>query len=143
MHSSTVTVAVLPEPQDSELRIAPHELRFETYRAGGPGGQHQNKTESAVRVTHIPTGIQACSSMKSQHQNRELALRALKARIIETRKNKATADRNSNRKKQVGTGERSDKIRTCAYQRGRVENHLNGKRISIRDYERGAVDLIQ
>lgn len=142
VHSSTVTVAVLSEPQETELKISPHELVFETYKTGGPGGQHKNKTESAVRVTHTPTGIQACSTLKSQHQNKELAIRSLKARIIESQRNKVESDRNSSRKQQVGSGQRSDKIRTVAYQRGRVENHKNGKRMSIREYERGEVDSI-
>lgn len=135
-------MAVLPEPREADLRINPCDLKYETYRDSGPGGQHRNKTESAVRVTHIPTGVQACSAMKSQSQNRVLALASLKARIIQSRKEKVESDRNSSRKQQVGTGQRSDKIRTVAYQRGRVENHLNGKRMSIREYERGEVDSI-
>lgn len=97
---------------------------------------------SAIRVTHLPTGIQACSATKSQHRNKELALGALKARIIEQRRSADSVNRNTSRKAQLGTGERSDKIRTIAYQRGRVENHVNGKRMQIRDYERGAIDEI-
>jgi len=143
VHSSTVTVAVLPEPAGTSLKINPKDLRYETYRGSGPGGQHKNKTDSAVRVTHLPTGIQACSEIKSQHRNKVLALASLRARLIQRRERKATKGRNLNRKKQVGTGMRSDKIRTIAYQRGRVENHINGKRMKIRDYERGMIDLIQ
>jgi peptide chain release factor 1 len=142
VHSSTVTVAVLPEPSSSDLKINPTDLKFETYRGTGPGGQHKNKTDSAVRVTHLPTGIQACSEIKSQHRNKVLALAALKARLVQRRQRTVAKDRNSKRKKQVGTGMRSDKIRTIAYQRGRVENHVTGKRMKIRAYERGEVDKI-
>lgn len=142
VHSSTITVAVLPEPAGVDLKLNMSDVRFEAYMDSGPGGQHRNKTMSAIRATHLPTGIQACSATKSQHRNKELALGALKARIIEQRKNTDNASRNSNRKAQLGTGERSDKIRTLAYQRDRVENHVNGKRMPIRDYERGAVDQI-
>jgi peptide chain release factor 1 len=133
---------VLPEPAGVDLKINTSDLKFEAYIDSGPGGQHRNKTLSAIRVTHIPTGVQACSATKSQHRNKELAVSALKARIIESRRNADSANRNSNRKGQLGTGERSDKIRTIAYQRGRVENHVNGKRMQIRDYERGAIDEI-
>jgi peptide chain release factor 1 len=135
-------VAVLPEPSSSDLKINPTDLKFETYRGTGPGGQHKNKTDSAVRVTHLPTGIQACSEIKSQHRNKVLALAALKARLVQRRQRTVAKDRNSKRKKQVGTGMRSDKIRTIAYQRGRVENHVTGKRMKIRAYERGEVDKI-
>lgn len=142
VHSSTITVAVLPEPAQLDLKINLSELKFETYRASGPGGQHKNKTDSAVRVTHLPTGLQACSEIKSQHRNKVLALAALRARIIEMRRGKADDRRNGKRKSQVGTGMRSDKIRTLAYQRGRVECHKTGKRMKIRDYEKGMIDLI-
>lgn len=142
VHSSTITVAVLDEPAGTELKINPRELKFETYRASGPGGQHRNTSDTAVRVTHIPTGIQACSTHKSQARNKTLALAALKARLLKAQVATQCKSRNSNRKKQVGTGERSDKIRTIAYQRGRVENHATGKRMKIRDYERGEIDKI-
>ena len=142
VHSSTITVAVLPVPTMLDLKINRCDLKFETYRGTGPGGQHKNKTDSAVRVTHLPTGIQACSEIKSQHRNKTLALAALRARIIEMRQRKANDSRNGKRKSQVGTGMRSDKVRTIAYQRGRVENHITGKRMKIRDYERGMIDKI-
>jgi peptide chain release factor 1 len=142
VHSSTVTVAVLPEPTMADLKINPSDLKFETYRGSGPGGQHRNTSDTAVRVTHIPTGIQACSEIKSQAQNKALALSALRARILAKRQEKANLGRNCNRKRQVGTGMRSDKVRTIAYQRARVENHLNGKRMKIRDYERGMIEKI-
>lgn len=140
--SSTVTVAVLPEPTRQELNIRSSDLKYETYRGTGPGGQHRNTSDTAVRVTHLPTGIQACSEIKSQAQNKKLALNALMARLAARQENKAARDRNSKRKGQVGTGMRSDKIRTVAYQRGRVENHVNGKRMKIRDYEKGLVELL-
>jgi peptide chain release factor 1 len=142
VHSSTITVAVLPEPTVEDLKISPSELKFETYRASGPGGQHRNTSDTAVRVTHLPTGIQACSEIKSQAQNKVLALSALRARILVKRQEKVNQGRNRNRKRQVGTGMRSDKVRTIAYQRKRVENHLNGKRMKIRDYERGMIEKI-
>ena len=140
--SSTVTVAVLAEPAGRELKINPRDLKFETYRGSGPGGQHRNTSDTAVRVTHVPTGIQACSEIKSQARNKVLALGVLKARLVSTQAATQRQGRNSKRKGQVGTGMRSDKIRTYAEQRKRVENHLNGKRISIRDYERGEVDRL-
>ena len=142
MHSSTITVAVLPEPKATDLKISPNDLKFETYRGSGPGGQHRNTSDTAVRVTHIPTGIQACSEIKSQHRNKVLALSALKARLAQRTTRTAAKKRNKKRKRQVGTGMRSDKIRTIAFQRGRVENHLNGKRMKIRDYERGEIEKI-
>ena len=142
VHSSTVTVAVLSEPAGAILKINPKDLKFETYRGSGPGGQNVNKNDTAVRVTHLPTGTQACSEIKSQAQNKKLALGVLRARLTKVQAAAQHRGRNSNRKKQVGTGMRSDKIRTIAYQRGRVENHVTGKRMKIRDYERGMIDKI-
>lgn len=135
-------MAVLPEPTPVELKINPNDLNFETYRGSGPGGQHRNKTDTAVRVTHIPTGMQACSEIKSQSRNKVLALAALKARLLDKQVESQQQGRNSKRKQQVGTGERSDKIRTYAEQRGRVENHLNGKRCSISAYEKGEIERL-
>ena len=140
VHSSTVTVAVLSEPTEAELTLKTSDLKYETYRDSGPGGQHRNTSDTAVRVTHLPTGIQACSALKSQAQNKALALSALKARLVERARHAETERRNSNRKAQLGTGERSDKVRTIAYQRGRVESHVNGKRMKIRDYEKGFIE---
>lgn len=140
IHSSTITVAVLPEPVGAELKINPSDLRYETYRDSGPGGQHRNTSDTAIRVTHLPTKLQACSALKSQAQNKVLALSALKARLVEQTRNAETERRNSNRKAQLGTGERSDKVRTIAYQRGRVECHKTGKRMPIKRYEQGYVD---
>jgi peptide chain release factor 1 len=135
-------VAVLPEPAGTDLKIKPSDLKYETYMAPGPGGQHRNTSDTAVRVTHLPTGTQASSAHKSQRRNKVLALAALKARLMKVQVATKHQGRNLNRKKQVGTGMRSDKIRTIAYQRGRVENHINGKRMKIRDYERGEIDKI-
>jgi len=142
VHSSTITIAVLPEPKPVDLKIHSKDLKYETYRGSGPGGQNVNKNDTAVRITHKPTGIQACSEIKSQAQNKVLALSALRARILAKREGKANDRRNGKRKSQVGTGMRSDKVRTIAYQRGRVENHVNGKRMKIRNYERGMIEEI-
>jgi len=140
--SSTVTVAVLPEPTAQELKVRSQDLQYETYRGSGPGGQHRNTSDTAVRVTHLPTGIQACSEIKSQVQNKKLALGALMARLADRREQSTARDRNSKRKSQLGTGMRSDKIRTYAEQRGRVESHVNGKRCKLRDYDKGFVELL-
>jgi len=142
VHSSTVTVAVLTEPAGQDLEINPRDLKFETYIASGPGGQHRNKSDTAVRVTHLPTGTQACSEHKSQSRNKTLALGVLKARLSQVQATTQHRKRNSKRKDQVGTGMRSDKIRTFAEQRGRVEDHRNGKRIKIRDFENGEIDRL-
>jgi len=142
VHSSTVTVAVLTEPTETELKLSRSDLRYETYRDSGPGGQHRNTSDTAVRVTHLPTGIQACSALKSQAQNKVLALSALRARLINREKERANDSRNGKRKSQVGTGMRGDKIRTIAYQRQRVECHRTGKRMKIRDYEKGFIELL-
>jgi len=140
--SSTVTVAVLKVPTPVELKIHPRDLKYETYRGSGPGGQNVNKNDTAVRITHLPTGVQACSEIKSQSQNKKLALGALTARLVARAEKLANDRRNGKRKSQLGTGMRSDKIRTYAEQRGRVENHLNGKRMKIRDYDKGMIDLL-
>lgn len=139
VHSSTITVAVLPEPAPSDLKINHRDLKFRTYRASGPGGQHRNTSDTAVEVTHIPTGLKAQSEIKSQSRNKELALAALRARLIEHQHSSQRNSRNKDRLKQVGTGMRSDKIRTVSEQRQRVENHVNGKRMKIRRYLRGYV----
>lgn len=142
-HSSTVTVAVLPEPAPVDLRIDPRDLRVETYRAPGPGGQHRNTTDSAVRVTHLPTGTVACAAAKSQHRNRELAMSSLRARLAERLRSEREAKANGDRRAQVGSGMRADKIRTVAEQRGRVENHLNGRRCQLEKYLKGHLEEIR
>ena len=127
IHTSTVTVAILPEDEDVEIEINPSDLQIDTYRAGGAGGQHVNKTESAIRITHIPTGvIVECQDERSQHKNKDKAMKVLKSRIydmMQQEKNKEIAD---NRKSQVGTGDRSERIRTYNYPQGRMTDHRIG-----------------
>lgn len=124
VHTSTITVAVLPEQDDIEIKINKADIREDTYRAGGAGGQHVNRTESAVRLTHLPTGIVvACQEGKSQHQNRETAFKMLRAKIWEAEVEKQHSEQAANRKAQVGTGERSEKIRTYNYPQNRVTDH--------------------
>lgn len=133
IHTSTVTVAVLPEVEDVEVDFNPKDIRIDTYAASGPGGQHVNKTESAIRVTHFPTGIVVtCQDEKSQHKNKEKALKVMKARLFEHEKTKQNESIASNRKSQVGSGERSEKIRTYNFPQSRVTDHrVNGRNFNI------------
>ena len=123
IHTSAATVAVLPEAEDVDIDVRPEDVRIDTMRASGAGGQHVNKTDSAVRILHIPTGIIVVSAEKSQHQNRRLAMQVLKAKLFEMQRDKLDSERSEARKSQVGSGDRSQRIRTYNFPQGRVTDH--------------------
>ena len=127
IHTSTTTVAVLPEAEEVDIEINPADLQIDTFRSSGAGGQHINKTESAIRITHIPTGtVVECQDERSQHKNKDKAMRILRSRILEAEREKQQSSIADERKSQVGSGDRSERIRTYNYPQKRLSDHRIG-----------------
>jgi len=142
IHTSTVTAAVMAEVEDVEVELIPKDLRIDTFRASGAGGQHVNRTDSAIRITHLPTNIVVtCQDEKSQHKNKDKAMKVLKSRLYEFEKNKQHEDIASDRKSQVGSGDRSEKIRTYNFPQNRVTDHrINGRNFNVEAILDGNLD---
>ncbi|MCL2248047.1 MAG: peptide chain release factor 1 [Oscillospiraceae bacterium] len=144
IHTSTVTVAVLPEVEEVDFEINPTDLNIDTFRASGAGGQHVNKTESAIRITHLPTGtVVECQDERSQHKNKDRAMKILASRLYEVERQKQEAEQAAQRKSQVGTGDRSERIRTYNYPQGRVTDHRIGLTLyKLEQIMNGALDEV-
>lgn len=144
VHTSTTTVAVLPEAEDVELEIDPKDLKIDTFRSSGAGGQHINKTSSAIRITHLPTGtVVECQDERSQYKNKDKALKVLKSRLLKEKQDKQASEIAANRKSQVGTGDRSERIRTYNYPQGRLTDHRIGLTLyKLEDILNGNLDEV-
>lgn len=144
VHTSAVTVAVLPEAEDVEIDINPNDLQIDTFRSSGAGGQHINKTSSAIRITHLPTGmVVECQDERSQYKNKDKALKVLKSRLLKIEQDKQNAEISENRKTQVGSGDRSEKIRTYNFPQSRVTDHRIGLTLyKLDDILNGNIDEI-
>lgn len=144
VHTSTTTVAVLPEAEDVELEIDPTDLKIDTFRSSGAGGQHINKTSSAIRITHIPTGtVVECQDERSQYKNKDKALKVLKSRLLKEKQDKQASEIAADRKSQVGTGDRSERIRTYNYPQGRLTDHRIGLTLyKLEDILNGNLDEV-
>ena len=144
IHTSTATVAVLPEAEDVEVELNPADLQIDTFRSSGAGGQHINKTESAIRITHLPTGLVVeCQDERSQHKNKDKAMRVLRSKLFELEQQKQQSSIADARKSQVGTGDRSERIRTYNYPQGRVSDHRIGLTIyKLEQFLNGDMDEV-
>lgn len=144
VHTSTTTVAVLPEAEDVEFEIDPKDLKIDTFRSSGAGGQHINKTSSAIRITHLPTGtVVECQDERSQYKNKDKALKVLKSRLLKEKQDKQASEIAANRKSQVGTGDRSERIRTYNYPQGRLTDHRIGLTLyKLEDILNGNLDEV-
>ena len=144
VHTSTTTVAVLPEAEDVELEIDPKDLKIDTFRSSGAGGQHINKTSSAIRVTHLPTGtVVECQDERSQYKNKDKALKVLKSRLLKEKQDKQASEIAADRRSQVGTGDRSERIRTYNYPQGRLTDHRIGLTLyKLEDILNGSLDEV-